>query len=45
MTVYFSIFSLLIISDRESIVSFPREQKGEILSSLRILQGKMLADS
>lgn len=30
MTLYFSIFNLLIISDRESIVSFPREQKGEI---------------
>lgn len=30
MTVYFSIFNMLIISDRESIASFPREQKGEI---------------
>lgn len=27
---YFSIFNLLITSDRESIVSFPREEKGEI---------------
>lgn len=43
--VYFSVFSLLlIVRDKGSTVSFPREQKHEVCS-LRILQGKMLADS